>query len=250
MKQLILHIPHSSGFIPIRTGYMLNDKLINAEILKLTDWYTDDIFYSKKDVCLITNFSRIFCDVERFSDDSQEEMAKFGMGVLYEKTDDGKSLRNVSPTFREKLLTEYYWPHHNRLTREVEYQLQNFNKATIIDCHSFPEIPFICSDDKDPERPDINIGTDSFHTPNELIDLTEEFFSGIGLKVFIDKPYKGSIVPSSFYRKNRNVNSIMIEINRRLYLEEPSKNKSENYDEVKSMINKYLELVRNESIAC
>ena len=250
MKQLILHIPHSSDLIPIRTGYILNDNLINAEILKLTDWYTDDIFYSNQDIGVVAEFSRIFCDVERFSDDSQEVMAKFGMGVLYEKTDDGKSLRIVSAVQREKLLNEYYWPHHNRLTREVEYQLKNFNKATIIDCHSFPEIPFNCSEDKDPNRPDINIGTDSFHTPNELIDLTQKFFSGFGLKVFIDKPYKGSIVPSSFYRKNKNVNSIMIEINRRLYLDEPSNNKSENYNEVKSMINKYLELLRNQGVAC
>lgn len=244
MNQLILHIPHSSVQIPIRSGYLLNDSLINAEILKLTDWYTDDIFYSKEDICIITEFSRIFCDVERFSDDSQEEMAKFGMGVLYERTDDGEALRNITPALRDKLLKKFYWPHHDRLTREVEYQLKKFKRATIIDCHSFPEIPFNCSENKDPERPDINIGTDLFHTPDELVGLTERFFRGFGLKVFIDKPYKGSIVPTKFYLKNSNVNSIMIEINRKLYIEEPSNNKSINYIEVKNIINKYLELLR------
>jgi N-formylglutamate amidohydrolase len=244
MRRLILHIPHSSVLIPFKSGYLLNDGLINAEILKLTDWYTDDIFESNDDIRVIAEFSRIFCDVERFSDDSHEEMAKFGMGVLYEKTDDGKSLRNVTLALRDKLLNEYYWPHHDRLTQEVDYQLKNFNRATIIDCHSFPEIPFKCSQNKEPERPDINIGTDSFHTPKGLLDLTENYFSGCGLKVLIDKPYSGSIVPLKHYRKNSNVNSIMVEINRKLYLEGPSNKKSINYIEIKHIISKYLEKVR------
>jgi N-formylglutamate amidohydrolase len=41
-------------------------------MLKLTDWCTDDLFYSVDDEMVKAEFSRIFCDPERFTDDAQE----------------------------------------------------------------------------------------------------------------------------------------------------------------------------------
>lgn len=115
MRNLILHIPHSSPEIPSKEGYCVTDEILNQEILKLTDWHTDDLFEIDTDISVKAPFSRIFCDCERFSDDSQEVMAQFGMGVLYEKTDTGQPLRNVSPELRQYILDNYYWKHHNRL---------------------------------------------------------------------------------------------------------------------------------------
>lgn len=53
------------------------------ESLILTDWYTDELFKLEPVTTVQANFSRLFCDAERFVDDSQEVMAKKGMGVLY-----------------------------------------------------------------------------------------------------------------------------------------------------------------------
>ena len=108
MKKLILHIPHSSTEIPILDGYVSSHDEIQQEIIKLTDWYTDDLFDSQVDYKIVAPFSRIFCDVERFSDDKLEIMSKVGMGVLYEKLDSDELLRKVTPELRKKILTEYY----------------------------------------------------------------------------------------------------------------------------------------------
>jgi N-formylglutamate amidohydrolase len=83
MKNLILHIPHSSTNIPFFDGYIDDKQKIIKEIIKLTDWFTDDLFSNEIDDAIITPFSRIFCDVERFTDDKLEVMSKFGMGFLY-----------------------------------------------------------------------------------------------------------------------------------------------------------------------
>src|SRR5690606_1029989 len=100
----------------------------------------------------------VFCDPERFPDDSQEPMATVGMGVLYERTDDDIIMRVVSSALREKILGENYFPHHSNLNNAVNKQLKLYNSALILDCHSFPDIPFNKCLNKTVPRPDFNIG--------------------------------------------------------------------------------------------
>jgi N-formylglutamate amidohydrolase len=245
MKKLVLHIPHSSTTIPKVEGYIVSQSILNSEILKLTDWYTDDLFQNNIDKDVLAPFSRIFCDVERFSEDEKEVMSKFGMGALYTTLDNGEEMREVTTELRKLILDEYYWIHHNKLEKAVDDCLTDQNKCLIVDCHSFPNIPLERTLDKKPNRPDINIGTDSFHTPKHIVDISEKFFLDKGYSVGIDWPYTGSMVPTKHYKKDKRVSSILIEINRRLYLEEGSNNKSNGYSQIKLAIQEYLELLRS-----
>ncbi len=244
-NKIILHIPHSSTNIPFKEGYVVDSFSLEKEILKLTDWYTDDLFYSNEDEMIKADFSRIFCDPERFTDDSQEIMAQYGMGVLYEKNDEGETIRIVTPELKQKVLTEYYWKHHEKLSKAVNNQLNLFKKALIIDCHSYPSIALKRDLDKNPVRPDFNIGTDSFHTPKKLVELAVSFFENEGYTLGIDWPYKGSIVPLEHYNKNSNVQTIMLEINRALYLNEPTNEKSARYLEIKKITSKFIKTIKN-----
>jgi N-formylglutamate amidohydrolase len=185
-------------------AYVIDNISLNKELIKLTDWYTNDLFYSADDEMIVADFSRIFCDPERFTNDAQEVMAQFGMGVLYEKTDEGELMRLVTPELKEKILSEYYWKHHQKFSKAVQNQLDLFGKALIIDCHSYPSIPLTRDLDKSSKRPDFNIGTDSFHTPQKFIDLSVAFFEKAGYSLGVDWPYKGSIVPMEYYQKNKS----------------------------------------------
>ena len=246
MKKLILHIPHSSIRIPLKEGYILEEKILENEILKLTDWHTEDLYSSKNSESIIFEYSRIFCDPERFSDDLKEPMAKVGMGVLYEKTDDGETMRIVSNELRNKILNQYYFKHHSKLDDVVKKQLKLNNRALILDCHSFPDIPMKRSQHKVVPRPDFNIGTDKFHTSKKLIDISVKFFKERNFILGIDQPFSGSIVPMKYYKKNKSVESIMLEINRKLYLKKGTNEKSENYRETKKVVQEYIELIKSE----
>ena len=246
MKKLILHIPHSSIRIPLKEGYILEEKILENEILKLTDWHTEDLYSSKNSESIIFEYSRVFCDPERFSDDLKEPMAKVGMGVLYEKTDDGETMRIVSNELRNKILNQYYFKHHSKLDDAVKKQLKLNNRALILDCHSFPDIPMKRSQHKVVPRPDFNIGTDKFHTSKKLIDISVKFFKERNFILGIDQPFSGSIVPMKYYKKNKSVESIMLEINRKLYLKKGTNEKSENYRETKKVVQEYIELIKSE----
>ena len=246
MKKLILHIPHSSTNIPFLDGYVDDENKIQNEIVKLTDWHTEELFFSETDTMIVAHFSRLFCDVERFVNDDEEIMSKVGMGATYELFDDGTMLRKLTPKLREKIINDYYHKHHIALNEEVDRQLKRYGKVLILDCHSFSSTPFIRDLNKNTNRPDFNIGTDQFHTPNKLINKSMQYFDNLGHSCGLNWPYNGSIVPINHYQKNKNVKTIMLEVNRNLYLNEPSNNKSENFIKIKEIVSDFIQILKSE----
>jgi N-formylglutamate deformylase len=245
MKKILLHVPHASTSLPNQKGFIHNDEKIQQEITKLTDWYTDDLFHSETDEMIVAPFSRIFCDVERFENDKDEVMSEVGMGVLYERFDDSELLRTVIPELREEVIQNYYRPHHMALTLAVQTQLDIEGSCLIVDCHSFPSTPLLKGLDQSTNRPDFNIGTDTYHTPQDIIDQAVAYFKDKGYSLGVDWPYSGTIVPMAFYKKDKRVQSIMLEVNRKLYLNEPGKEKSDNYTATKEIVQGFLRAMKN-----
>lgn len=221
----LIHIPHASRVIPddVREFIFLDDVALEAELDRLTDHYTDELFSIDNDSVLLLRYpvSRYVADPERFSDDILEPLSRRGQGAVYVKTVDGKKLRDKEDrNHREYLLNQYYRPHHNRLEKLTEQVLEMYDRALIIDAHSFPGRPLNIDFDQSLKRPDICIGTTAGHTPDELVQLLMDQFSGAGLSVSINQPYAGTIVPVRYFNKEFRVRSVMIEVNRQLYLQD------------------------------
>jgi N-formylglutamate deformylase len=243
-KNIIFHIPHSSTFLPndIRSDILLSDEKLLVELGLMTDWYTDELFdhaVSNLGKSIKFPVSRLVVDPERFADDETESMSEVGMGVIYTKTSSGKPLRDLSKITsdsRTQLLNRFYYPHHDSLTGAVSSQLDEEGRVLIIDCHSFPDEPLPYERCQSQDRPEICIGTDPYHTPEELISNLKSSFESLGYKVAMNSPFAGSIVPSIYYQKNKNVHSIMIEINRNLYMDNLTIERGKNFATVRNDI--------------
>jgi len=250
---LIFHIPHSSKVIPQEyiSVFDLEDHQLKNELIFMTDAYTDELFGNhaiESDSVIIFPISRLIVDPERFLDDSYEAMASIGMGVIYTKTSDGKMLRKApSKSERKSLINKYYKPHHELLTNAVKKELTEHGRALILDCHSFPSKPLPYEFDKKSDRPDICIGTDEFHTPASLCKAAEVGFLKQGFKCAINRPFSGSLVPSKFHQNNKNVYSIMIEINRSLYMNEETTEKNQNFKDCQNGLGNIIDLLRIEA---
>ena len=190
--------------------------------------------------------SRLVLDPERFLDDASEPLASRGRGVVYTHTADGRPLRGPAPSWdRAALVETYYRPHHERLTAAVQAALDCWGRCLLMDCHSFPSQPLRFDLDQSPDRPDICLGTDPAHTPPWLLDVASSRFAAAGLSVTVDRPYAGVLVPEKHAGTAPMVFAIMVEINRRLYLNEAAGTKRLEFAEVATMIEGVLRDLRS-----
>lgn len=225
LKTLIFHIPHTSDYIPNLNRYKLPKPDLDVENLQSMDIDVDGIFNIdgvEKHIC---NFSRIFCDVEKLL--KNEPMDEVGRGIMYTHTIDGKPMREFNHHDYWNIITQYYIPYHTELTRKVNDILTSEGVVRIIDCHSYNGFD---------NEFDFCIGTDDFHTPKYLSDYVIQFFENKGFKVGVNSPYSGTYVPMKFYGNERRVESVMVEVNKKLYCDNHGRPIPERVSEINQLV--------------
>lgn len=236
MNNIILHIPHSSLNIPSQYYHLVSDKSMVQDFnATITDLKTKQLFGQNRYTKVIFPYSRIFCDVEKFADDSKEIMSQFGMGFVYTKTHLGKQFFNPTPQHKQLIYSRYYIKHHNKLNNAVAKSLKN-NTTILVDCHSFSK-EIIMFEDKKDNLPDICIGFDEQYYSKILIDFIQSYFIAHGFSAKLNYPYFGTMIPNAYLNNSSdNLFCVMIEINKRIYLDENLKPNS-NFSKIQKMLN-------------
>ena len=223
---IILHVPHASTVIPadVRSGIVLDDDRLAAELVAMTDARTDLIALGAADRltprpwAYVNPYSRLVVDPERFPDES-EEMNRVGMGAVYTHTSDRRVLRDIPAEETTLLIERYFEPYAAGMADLVADRLRVCGRAVIVDVHSFPSRALAYELHADQQRPPLCIGADDFHTPPTLIDTARTCWQRIGPSL-VNQPFAGAYVPLDRYRADRRVVAIMLEIRRDTYLDE------------------------------
>lgn len=226
--ELILAIPHSSTHI-VNDGTIEKTMFpgVQRDALLCADLYTDFLFDypdAKKIICPV---SRMMVDVERFLDKEKEEMASFNRGAFYKVLNDGKTI------FRKNInidLLDIYVQYHKELSEAVELVKEKNKEPFIIDCHSFNEQPFCFDKHKDikdiygrykdikdieDRKVDFCFGyNNKKDIPKNVFAKIRKWAAGHCFSYNFNVPYSGSITTDTCTR------SLMIEVNKRIYLEE------------------------------
>ena len=218
--EIIKHIPHASLKFPPYFGEMLLSKS-KISNYKMTDLFVDELFKNIEGVEVKASYSRIYCDVERYKDDEKEEMAKYGQGYMYTKG------YFDEPIFRhssycsidvDHATDAYYDAHHALLTKETKNILEKNKKVLLLDLHSYSDEQADKVGKKGP-YPDICIGYNNECYDEKVLNHIIKVIKAKGYSYKINYPYEGSIIPNGLTSKEKsNVCSIMIEVNKRLYL--------------------------------
>ena len=219
---ILLHIPHSSAIFPNESKTRFDN--LDYEERLLIDYYTDELFIPTKEDHRISNvvfpYCRLYCDVERLINDPLE---KEGLGISYSRWVDKDKYSQILRSFSTihsvfKLYADFHIEASMKLLALIGSNL-------VIDCHSFSSLPNLLN----PNPPDIDICigyNDDETCPNKVvIGNIVQHFKSQGYKVGINEPFCNSktfSVPVKYH-------SVMIEINKRLYMDENSLEKNDNF---------------------
>ena len=218
--QVLLHMPHISIKVPRKffNGLIIPKDLFRKYNLEMSDIGIDELFKDYKCIKIKPKYSRLFCDVERFRNDNDEIMSKYGEGVVYTNTYDGILFHKHDEKYKNKVL-RYYDKYHKNLDKITKKLLRKDDSLLIIDCHSFSDK--MASFFFKKPFPDICIGIEKDYYDKKIVDYVVNKIKKLGYSYKINYPYKGSLVPNCIYNKKvkyKKVVSIMLEINKKTYL--------------------------------
>ena len=131
-----------------------------------------------------------------------------------------RSIRQVTPERREEIIRQAYEPHHVQLNKLSQKIVNQHGSCMMIDLHSYSDDLVRKLFGYTENLPDICLGYDAeWFSGNDALKL-KSYIEQLGYSCALNYPYAGALVPMDFYRdKTPGLHSVMLEINRRVYLE-------------------------------
>lgn len=238
--------PHSGRHYPSR--FMAMSKLDPLAIRRSEDCYVDELFAAAVHLgapMLRANFPRCYIDVNRepweldprmfreplpaFANARSPRVAG-GLGTIPKLVGEGLEIYPSRLPLAEALgrIELVYKPFHERLKHLVARTHARFGHAVLVDCHSMPASIRIGDGGM---RPDFIIG-DRFGSSasSAISDCAIALLMGMGYAVGHNKPYAGGFITEHYGRPGRGLHAIQIEVNRGLYMNERTLQKSSGFE--------------------
>ena len=187
-NNIVLNIPHCSTCHIFDWGkWPCNPHFINKVVRRVTDWYTDFLFYSHNPAIqeVIFPCSPLVCDVTGAEEES----------ILWTKQG-GYDRGGLSDAKRPALLNLYH-KHNERLKNSIN------EDSILIECHSFTGEEVDC---------DILLGTIDWQRNKDIVDMIKHEFENSGYSVAHLFDEKFAFEPSC--------KSMFIKVNRRVYMDQ------------------------------
>jgi N-formylglutamate amidohydrolase len=233
---IVLSSPHSGRVYP--RAFVSAARLTGLALRSSEDCYVDELVTPAAMLgapLVAARFPRAYLDVNREPYELDPEVIQ-GRIPDYANTRSirvvgglGTIARIVSEQeeiYREKVPVEValaridllYRPYHTALADLLEATRRRFGIAVLLDCHSMPSGSM---GQPGGGRPDFVLG-DRFGVAcdGRLLRLLRETLAGMGYDVQLNRPYAGGFITEHYGRPAQGLHAIQIEINRGLYLDE------------------------------
>jgi N-formylglutamate deformylase len=251
-RPLVFDSPHSGQIFPadFRPGIPL------TACQRVCDWFVDDLFGSAPDygaVMLKAHFRRAYIDPNRDTSDLDTEMidghwpdpvaptekARRGSALIWRKIDGRTAIYDRKLTVAEvRHRIETYWvPYHAALKRALDDAHATFGRVLHVNCHSMQAVGATRGGIPGQRRADFVIGTrDGTTAGGAFVDLVVTTLREAGYHVAIDERFKGVELIRRYADPANGRESLQIEVNRGLYMDEARIVRSDRYDRTKADI--------------
>ncbi|WP_114389486.1 N-formylglutamate amidohydrolase [Notoacmeibacter marinus] len=253
----LFNSPHSGRHYPRR--FIASSRLDANGVRRSEDVFVDELFTNVVALgapLMMAHFPRAYLDVNRepfeldprmFSGDlpaginSRSPRVAGGLGTVPRIVAEGQ------PIYREKLpasealerIEALYMPYHDCLSALIEETFERFGQAILIDCHSMPSTTRFA--DAGP-TPDIIVG-DRFGTACHpaLSEQAIRLLRDAGFRVAHNRPYAGGFITERYGRPAHMRHALQIEINRALYLDEKTYQRTRDFDALCGTLTVFVE---------
>jgi N-formylglutamate amidohydrolase len=245
LSPVVFCSPHSGRIYP--KAFLESSRLDAQTLRKSEDCYVDELFEPVVGLgvpLLAARFPRAYLDVNRepyeldpelftgrvpeFAN-TQSARVVGGLGTI------ARIVADTEEIYRERLpigvaferIERLYRPFHSALADLLETTRKRFGIAILIDCHSMPSAT---PGHAPGGRPHFVLG-DRFGASCDakLTRFTRDILQGAGYDVQVNRPYAGGFITEYYGNPVRGVQSLQLEVNRGLYLDEATFSRSRDF---------------------
>ncbi len=254
---LVFDSPHSGQHYPADFDYACDfQHLRKAEDTDVDDLYS---FAPALGATLVAaEFPRSYLDPNRRVEDIDTGMiegqwpgpvdlspkTKSGIGLIWRVLDDNSPIysRKLSVAEVSRRIEHCHATYWAAVTDAIEAGHAAHGRVVHVNCHSMPAVAGSISWVKAGTKfADVVLGDrDGSTCSPEMTASLASAFRAEGLSVAINDPYKGVELVKRFGRPNERRHSIQIELNRRLYMNEATRERNANYPVLKAALERVM----------
>lgn len=239
------------------------------DLAKMEDRYVDDLFSAAPDhgaALLRAHFARSYIDLNRAIDDIDPRLladpwphethgiirptarSDYGIGLICRLTRPGLPVYNRTLASAEIVhrIEHYYKPYHAALESFLDSAHYRFGAVWHISAHSMPAASAIPKRalklaGREAAPSDFVLGDrDGTTCGREFVHAVRDYLRKQGFRVSINDPYKGVELIRRYAQPTRGRHSLQIEINRALFIDEETGEKSHKYSNLKDNLKNFI----------
>ena len=256
---LVLDSPHSGFAFPADFDSVLTE----FDLREGEDCFVDQLWMpaTERGVAMVAALApRTYIDFNRHAGDIDLELieggrwpgehvpsgkAKIGKALVWRTLDDGRAIydRKLPVDEVRARIENYHRPYHGAVRDRIAATHERFGRSWHIDCHSMNAIGGAQAEGgAGRARADIVLGDrDSTTCDAGFTEFVRGVLAGFGYDVKINDPYKGVELVRAYSDPAQGRMSLQLEVNKRLYMDEATREKSAGFDAVQKHLSALVE---------
>ena len=240
---LVLDSPHSGRSFPAD----FNAAVSETELREGEDSFVDELYAGAAELgapLLCAQWPRTYLDPNRHAGDVDLELidgswpgeyrpsgkAKFGKALVWRTLEDGRNIYSGKLHVEAVMgrIRKYHAPYHEAMQELLNETHARFGRVYHIDCHSMRAVAGKQSQDGGGKaRADFVLGDrDGTTCDPAFTERVRAALAAMGYVVKVNDPYKGVELVRAYSNPRAGRHSLQIEINKRLYMDERTLEKS------------------------
>lgn len=235
-----ISFPHSGEDVPIEASWL---KGLPEEVLMCdVDRYVDELYSPAVEALGLlqvrARWHRYAADLNRLPTDVDQDSVvgspnprgTHTTGLHWVKTTTGIQLmpRPIDVEIHNKILEQYHQPFHGQVEEVFKaFKARGHKKVYHLDAHSMPSKGTSAHRDEGSTRPQVVVSdVDGTSCEKSFTELVIESYKNADFEVAYNWPYKGGRVTQTYGKPKAGQNTLQVELNRALYMNETSKKRN------------------------